>query len=255
MAQIESCDVLVLGAGAGGLSAAVTAGYSGAGVVVAEAADKIGGAAAYSGGQLWVGLSDPATKAGIQDSREDVKSYLEWLSEGAADPTLREVFVDRGPEAVRFLRQRGVPLTVVRHAPDYYYPLAPGSKPEGRIHEIEPWDQRQLGDLIDRVAMSPYGAGWLSTQDRLESGGQAPTPDLEARRKQRMERGQRCGGPGLAAALARSAADQGATFHTSTRGVRLLSDGDRVTGAIVRDARGEREIRARFGVLIATGGL
>ncbi|MFC9835522.1 FAD-dependent oxidoreductase [Rhodococcus sp. NPDC127530] len=254
MAQIESCDVLVIGAGAGGLAAAIAAAHSGANVIVAEGADKIGGAAAYSGGQVWVGLSDPAAEAGIADSRADVESYLEWLSEGGADPALRQVYIDRGPEAIRFLRERGVPLTVARHSPDYYYPVAPGSKPEGRIHEIEPWDQRQLGALIDRVATSPYGAGWLSTQDRVECGGQAPTPELEVRRLRHMKRGERCGGPGLAAALAKSAADHGATFFTSTRAVRLLSGSGRVTGAIVRDASGEREIQARFGVIIATGG-
>lgn len=252
--RIQTCDVLVIGSGAGGLSAAIAAGHSGADVIVVESADKIGGATAYSGGQVWAGLTDPAGEEGIEDSRSDVQAYLEWLSEGSAEPALRDVFIDRGPEAIRFLRDRGVPLTVVRHSPDYYYPLAPGSKPEGRVHEIEPWDQRQLGDLIDRVATSPYGGGWLSTQDRVDAGGQAPTPQLEARRQERFERGQRCGGAGLAAALAKSAADQGAVFFTSTRAVKLLSNEGQVTGAIVRDANGEREIRARAGVIIATGG-
>jgi 3-oxosteroid 1-dehydrogenase len=254
MARTRSCDVLIVGSGAGGLSAAITAGHAGADVIVVEAADKIGGAAAYSGGQVWAGLTGPARQAGIEDSPAEVTAYLEWLSEGHADPALRQVYVSRSPEAIGFLRQRGVPLTVVRQAPDYYYPTAPGSKPEGRIHEIEPWDQRQLGDLLARVATSPYGAGWLSTQDRIDAGGQAPTPELEARRQQRFERGERCGGPGLAAALTRAAADHGATLVTSTRAVKLSSGAGRVIGALVRDTHGEREIRARYGVILATGG-
>ncbi|MGN7860910.1 FAD-dependent oxidoreductase [Microbacterium sp. 22303] len=254
MAHVDTCDVLVIGSGAGGLSAAIAAGHNGAEVIVVEAADKVGGAAAYSGGQVWAGLTDPAREAGINDSRADVAAYLEWLSESGADPALRDVYISRGPEAIRFLRDLGVPLTVIRRSPDYYYPIAPGSKPEGRIHEIEPWNERQLNDLSDIVATSPYGAGWLSTQDRVDAGGQAPTPELEARKRQRFEAGQRCGGPGLAAALARSAADQGAHFAPSTRAVRLLSDGSRVTGAVVRDSRGEREIHARSGVIVATGG-
>jgi 3-oxosteroid 1-dehydrogenase len=254
MSISRTCDVLIIGSGAGGLSAAITAAASGADVLVIEAADKLGGAAAYSGGQIWAGLTDPARAAGIADSRQQVEAYLDWLSEGAADPRLRDVFIDRGPEAIRFLREHGVPITVVRSSPDYYFPRAPGAKPEGRILEIEPWDQSQLGDLADLVATSPHGAGWLSTQDRVDAGGQAPTPDLEERRKNRMEKGQRCGGPGLAAALARSAADHGARFSVATRAVRLLSDDGRASGAVVQCPYGEDEITARLGVVIATGG-
>jgi glycine/D-amino acid oxidase-like deaminating enzyme len=254
MSEVEHCDVLCVGSGAGGLSAAIAAGHLGASVTVVEAADRLGGAAAYSGGQVWVGNTDRAKEAGIEDSEEDVGRYLEWLSEGRAEASLRDVYVSRGAEAIRFLRRCGVPLGVVSGMPDYYFPAAPGSKAEGRIHEIEPWDERGLGELADLVATSPYGAGWLSTQDRVDCGGQAPTSELEERRRVHVERGERCGGPGLAAALAASAAAAGAAFHTRTRAIRLLVDGDRVSGAIVTDAGGEREIRAAAGVILATGG-
>lgn len=255
MTEFESCDVLCIGSGSGGLSAAITAGHFGADVLVVEAADRLGGAAAYSGGQIWVGNTDQAREAGIEDSEADLKSYLEWLSDGRADPSLRDVFVVRGPEAVRFLTERGVPLQVVHGMPDYYYPKAPGSKPEGRIHEIEPWEEQQLGGLIDLVATSPYGGGRISTQDRIETGGQAPNPEREARIKRHTERGERCAGAGLAAALAASAAKQGAQFHTATRAVRLIVDDARVIGAVVRTGGNvEREIHARDGVVLATGG-
>ncbi len=108
MTQLEECDVLCIGSGAGGLSAAITAGHLGADVTVVEAAEQIGGAAAYSGGQVWVGLTDVALEAGIADSRADVETYLGWLSEGEADPVMRDVYIDRGPDAVRFLRERAI---------------------------------------------------------------------------------------------------------------------------------------------------
>ncbi len=254
MADAVSCDVLVIGSGAGGLSAAITAGYAGADVVVAETAEKIGGTTAYSGGHLWVGLTDQAARAGVDDSATDVNAYLEYLSEGRADPSLREVFVSQGPDAIRFLGERGVPIMLVRGAPDYFYPVAPGAKPEGRIHEIEPWDERQLGDLLDRVATSPYGAGWISTQDRVDAGSQAPTAELTARRNRHFERGERCAGPGLSGALVHAASLNGASFSTGARVVRLHWDGSRVSGATIREQGREREIAVRRGVILATGG-
>lgn len=250
----ERCDVLCIGSGAGGLSAAVTAGHLGAKVCVVEAAPLLGGAAAYSGGQIWVGCTDQAKGAGIEDSEQDIKSYLDWLSVGRSDSVLRDVYASRGPEVVRFLVERGVPLEVVREMPDYYFPEAPGSKAEGRVHETAPWDERQLGALKDRVASSPYGGGWVSTKDRIESGGQAPTPELAERRRRHVERGERCAGAGLVASLVVAAADLGATFHTDTRAVRLLVEKDRVVGVLVEDRKGRREIRAENGVVLATGG-
>lgn len=194
----EFCDVVCVGSGAGGLSAAITTGHAGAEVTVVEATARLGGATAYSGGQVWCGSSLQATAAGLPDTTEDAERYLVWLvgRTGRGRPAQR--LVTRGADVLRFLGERGVALRVVRGLPDYYYPEAPGSKMEGRIHEIEPFDQAQLGALDDLVATSPYGAGWVSSQDPFDSGGQAPTPELESRKSRHVARGERCGGPGLA---------------------------------------------------------
>jgi 3-oxosteroid 1-dehydrogenase len=250
----EHCDVLCLGSGAGGLAAAITAGDAGARVAVVEKAAKLGGSTAYSGGQIWAGPTHLAAAAGIADSAADVSRYLEFLGEDTAEPELREGFVAHAAEAVRFICEMGVPLAVVEGLPDYFYPDAPGSKAEGRIHEVEPFDQRRLGELAERVADSPYGTGSVTSRDRVECGGQAPNPEIAARRRGHAERGERCAGPGLAAALVKAADERGAAFHTSTSAVRLVSDGERVVGAVVRDADGERTIKAARGVVLATGG-
>ena len=48
------CDVLVVGSGAGGLSAAVTAASLGLNVIVVEKEAVFGGTTAWSGGWLWI---------------------------------------------------------------------------------------------------------------------------------------------------------------------------------------------------------
>ncbi|MGB8974297.1 MAG: FAD-dependent oxidoreductase, partial [Pseudomonas capeferrum] len=50
----RNCDVLVVGAGAGGLATAITAKKHGLDVIVIEKADCFGGTTAFSGGVLWV---------------------------------------------------------------------------------------------------------------------------------------------------------------------------------------------------------
>ena len=57
-AKTLDCDVLVIGSGAGGLSAAVTAAYHGLKVIVVEKAEVCGGATSWSGGWAWT----PATR-------------------------------------------------------------------------------------------------------------------------------------------------------------------------------------------------
>jgi succinate dehydrogenase/fumarate reductase flavoprotein subunit len=64
----ETCDVLVVGSGAGGLSAAVTAAFHGLKVIVAEKDDVLGGATAWSGGWIWAPLNPLARRAGIKSA-------------------------------------------------------------------------------------------------------------------------------------------------------------------------------------------
>ncbi|AXJ90258.1 hypothetical protein DKP84_09070 [Acinetobacter pittii] len=73
--QLE-CDLVVVGAGAGGLSTAITAKKKGLNVIVLEKDDVFGGTTAFSGGVLWVPGNHHAKQNGIQDSREAALTYL-----------------------------------------------------------------------------------------------------------------------------------------------------------------------------------
>lgn len=125
---MEEFDVVVLGTGAAGLTAAIRASAEGASVGLFEKQDRIGGTAAWSGGMAWIPGNPHMAAAGATDSREDALTYLASLSNDMIDPRAAETFVDRGPEVVRWLEANS-PVTFFSIAgfPDYH-PENPGAK-------------------------------------------------------------------------------------------------------------------------------
>ena len=80
----QSCDLLVIGSGAGGLAAAVTAAALGLDVVVIEKESQFGGTTAWSGGWMWIPRNPLARAAGIEEDEEPwhllVSDYKKWLA-------------------------------------------------------------------------------------------------------------------------------------------------------------------------------
>lgn len=244
-------DVVCVGSGAGGLGAALAAADAGASVIVIEKGPQLGGTTSYSNGEIWVGASDLAEAAGIPDSPDETRQYLEFLSEGTAAPELRDNFIVHSVEALKLLNDCGVQLQVINGLGDYYYPEVPGSKAEGRYLEAVPFDQKQLGALADLVLISPYDTSWVTNNEGVMTAGQPiETMKLAA---QHQERGELCGGAGLIAALMKAGFDRGVEFRPSTSAVRLVMNDGRVTGVRVQGESGEYVIGARRGVVLATG--
>lgn len=114
-------DVVVLGSGAAGLTAALTAADHGARVLVVEKGAKVGGTSAWSGGQIWIPCNPHQEAFGKEDSRDKALTYLESMSNGLIDPKMAETYVDTGPEMVAYLEANTpVPFMVVPHFPDYH---------------------------------------------------------------------------------------------------------------------------------------
>ena len=67
---MERFDVVVLGTGAAGLTAAIVAHEGGASVAVFEKADLVGGTTAWSGGQVWIPNNPHMPEVGVEDSRD-----------------------------------------------------------------------------------------------------------------------------------------------------------------------------------------
>jgi 3-oxosteroid 1-dehydrogenase len=251
---MDSFDVVVLGTGAAGLTAAIRASAAGATVGLFEKADQIGGTAAWSGGMAWIPGNPHMAEVGASDSREDALTYLTSLSNGMIDERALQAFVDRGPEVVRWLEANSpVRFFSIAGFPDYH-PENPGAKSRGgRTMECPLFAFSELGDWAARVTKGPQLSGTLTiTETPLGRGAPAGIPAAElARRRVRDERGA---GQALVGRLVKGCLDRGIEPRTDMRATRLLVEGDRVVGVRFESADGPVDVRARRGVVIATGG-
>ncbi len=266
----EECDVLVIGAGAGGLSTAISARHCGLDVVVVEKADCFGGTTAFSGGVLWIPGNPHARKAGIQDSREAAMRYMRAETGKYFDRPAVEAFLDRGPEMVEFFERETAVQFVPTLYPDYH-PDVDGGVDIGRSILAAPYDIRGLGKDMARLrpplkTITFIGMMFNSSNADLKHFFLA-TKSLTSfmyvvkrlathiKELALYRRGVNVtSGNALAARLAKSALDLKIPIHTSTPARELLVEDGRVVGARVAGPEGERIIRARKGVVLAAGG-
>jgi 3-oxosteroid 1-dehydrogenase len=251
----EEFDVVCVGSGLGGLSAALTAAQRGAQVLVVDKFPLLGGVSALSSGQLWLGPNHLAAAAGIEDTDADADAYLTHLSQGFADAERRCTFIERSREALRYFTDViGIEMMVVRGLPDYYYPVVRGSAPEGRYVEVKPFDSRRLGAWADKCLTSPYGDGYSYVTSNemvaMQSGGEHVGVSLQ----RHLAALERCAGAGLAAAQIEAAISRGVRLRASAAVTALQIEQGVVVGVSIKQADGERQIRARLGVVLATGG-
>ena len=251
---MQSYDVVVLGTGAAALTAALCAADENASVGLFEKADEVGGTSAWSGGMVWIPMNPHMAELGIEDSREEVMTYLSSLSNGLIDLDLAGALVDAGPEVVTYLEEHTpVRFQIIKDFPDYH-PEHPGAKPGGgRSLECPLYPFVELGPWQERVTVGPQLSGNIMMSETSLGRGapQGVSAEELARRKVRDERGA---GQGLVAPLLRACLDRGIEPQTGMRAVELLVADGRVSGVRFETADGPREIGATRGVVIATGG-
>ena len=100
-----SCDLLVVGSGASGLAAAVTAAWHGLKVVVVEKESVFGGATAWSSGWMWVPGNPLAKRAGIDEDPQQPRIYLKHELGDRYDASRVDAFLDNGPRMVAFFEE------------------------------------------------------------------------------------------------------------------------------------------------------
>lgn len=245
----RSTDVVVIGAGCAGLSAATSAAALGLDCLVLEKAERIGGGTAISSGYLWVGNNHLHAAAGGTDSAAATEAYLRYVGADGIDEPRMAAFVAEAPRALRFFEGLGIPFRVSARID--HYGMAPGALAGGRILDTPPIEAAELGEHGDRILLPAgplYRLGGLTA-----TGGGANSPALwqTALETERERPGQRAAGAGLVSWLVKLAAARGVTLAPGTAAGRLTARDGRITGVVT--AAGET-IEARRGVVIASGG-
>lgn len=245
----EYYDVVVLGTGAAGLTAALAAAHAGGRVAVFEKGEKIGGTTALSSAVVWLPDNPYARAAGVADSRQEGLDYLDALSHGLILTELAEAFVDTGAELVDWLESSTpVRLRLVHGFPDYH-PEHPGGKAQGG-RSVEPalFSYDTVPGWSERVVGTPRR---MNVSDTPTGGGTGVVdPDELARREEASLEGL---GRALIGSLLAGCLEKGVVPVTSTRATRLVVEGGAVVGVELDDRTGSRVVRAGA-VVIATGG-
>ena len=250
-------DVVVLGTGGAGLTAALTAAANGASVAVYEKAATVGGTTAVSGGIVWIPAHHRSPEGEL--TVEDAMRYLDAQSLGAMDTELVETFVRTGPEMLDFVEKNSeLQFEIAAGFPDYK-PELPGGRPTGgRSHNAKPFDLARLGEWSDRITSFPVDFSNVGIDAETRARIHASVDDMD---------GDYCvAGTALVAGLLKGLLDHGVVPTTEARALELIAaDGGqersdsgnrsrRIVG--VRIAHGGKDIRvhARQGVVLGTGG-
>ncbi len=266
----DQFDLVVLGAGVGGLTAALVGAIGGQRTLLVEKSDQVGGTSARSSGTVWIPDNPYQRRMGITADAEAALQYLDALVDGRADRGLRESFIAAGTEMVRFLEERAdVRYQPYLTAPDYRQEL-PGAALGGRPLEPLPFDGRTLGAHFDRVRgplpeLVLFG-GMMVTRgevarllrigkslDALVLG--AGLVARYAADRLRYKRGTRLVlGNALVARLYKQLLDRDVAIWFRGNTQRLIRDGGLVCGLVVEVDGRSLSVRARQGIVLAGGG-
>ncbi|AKS36262.1 3-oxosteroid 1-dehydrogenase [Mycolicibacterium goodii] len=264
-------DVVVVGSGAAGMVAALTAAHQGLSTVVVEKAPHYGGSTARSGGGVWIPNNEVLKRDGVKDTAEEARKYLHAIIGDVVPAEKIDTYLDRGPEMLSFvLRHSPLKLCWVPGYSDYY-PETPGGKPTGRSVEPRPFDANKLGPDLEGLE-PPYGKVPMNMvvmqQDyvRLNQLKRHPRGVLRSlkvgiRATWAKVTGKNLVGMGraLIAPLRIGLRDAGVPVLLNTALTDLFVEDGKVRGIYVRDTTAgddaePRLIRARHGVILGSGG-
>jgi len=260
-------DVLVVGSGGGGMTAALAAKASGLDTLLVEKAAFFGGSTALSGGGIWVPGARVQVRAGYQPDPEEVLAYLKTITAGVVSDARLRAYVETAPAMLDFIERHTDAELVWKPGYPDYFPEVPGGSAQGSVINVEPIDLRRLGDdedkLLKPAAVGPRGM-WLRPLElrsfytiRQSWQGKLVLLRFLWRTLRARVLGERVAamGQALAAHLWMGLRRLGATVWLDSPLQSLITTADgAVAGAVVRHRGRDVRVGARGGVVLATGG-
>lgn len=247
------CDFVVVGSGAGGLTAALAAASLGASVVVLESAPVFGGTSAISGGGMWLPCNPLAASIDVDDSPEEAAAYIRAITLGKTPESLIDAYVRTAPQVFDFLVRETPIVLEVSRMPDYHGAMPGARNRGGRTLLPGLYDTTRLGEWAPllRRGPRPGSVSPLHGDDEMYFGKVGPSSDVV---RERLARGIVSCGAALVGSLMEACLGRGVTLIAGCRVRRLTMDGRRVTGVTAERDGVVETVEARRGVMLATGG-
>lgn len=260
-------DLVIVGSGGGSMCAALAAKDQGKHAVILEKQAKVGGSTAYTGGVWWIPNNPLMHRAGVPDSLEKARQYLDSVVTyhgPGSSKARREVYLKVGPEMVLFLERQGMKFRRPAEPwPDYYDDL-PGGSAESRSLLAEHFDRRKLGDWGDRLARYPPAVGVPMGADEYPvllavkttwAGKRKALKFTLARLKDRLTGAHTMtGGAAIQGRMLDISLRAGIEIYPVTPVTDFIVDDGRVVGVRATHDGRSIEVRARDGVLVNAGG-
>jgi succinate dehydrogenase/fumarate reductase flavoprotein subunit len=262
-------DVVVMGSGAAGLTAALVAAKAGNTVAVLEKADHFGGTTAISGGGIWIPVSPQSKAEGVNDSIEVARNYVLGVVGNRAERALIDAYLGNGPEMIEWLAANSETVFQISPPSSDWYPEVPGAVDFGRLLAPTEYDGKKLGKNFDRLQkprqeFNAPGGMMIDLFDlpyiaKLPSPGALWYMAKIAIRftldKRKLGRGSRLTmGNALAGRLLHSVIDAGVDLYEATPVEGLVTTDGKVTGVRATVKGVSTEITANKGVILAAGG-
>ncbi|OBG46621.1 FAD-binding protein [Mycolicibacterium fortuitum] len=264
----KTVDVLVVGSGGGGMTAALAAEAAGLDTLVVEKSSHFGGSTALSGGGIWVPGAPSQRRAGYVPSPDGVFDYLKQITQGAVSDARLRKYVEAAPAMMDFLEHNSDWFEFV-WKPGYadYYPELPGGSAQGSTINVPAIDLRKLGEheqeLLAPLALAPRGI-WFAPKDlrlfyqiRQNWRGKAVLLKLIWRMVRARVFGDRMAaiGQSLAARMRLALKQHDVPLWLDAPMTSLITGADgAVLGAVVEREGKALRIRATGGVILASGG-
>ncbi len=267
----HSVDILVVGSGGGGMTAALMSSDLGNETVLIEKGAYYGGSTAMSGGAIWIPNNHLMKQYGYNDSIEEGVGYLKSITEGKVADDRLQAYVEKGVEMVAYLDQNShVKFDVVPGYPDYYPDVYGTKQSGGRTIEPRPFKVKPLKDLVHtlrdpsaqgmvlgKMMLGAYDTHLMmgtSLKARIISAGKLASYFLNPFRVLAKKDTRRTLGSALVGRLSLSLAEKKVPIWLNTSAKKLIVVNERVIGLEAEKDGQLVSIEVKKGVILAAGG-